>query len=322
MRRALAICVMGGVLASSANADQNSEGLAWLQKMSVAAQKLNYTGTFTYQSGRTSEISRVTHLVDASGELEKLEVLDGSPREVVRSNDEVKCFLPEDKMVIIEKRGQQKVFPALLPVSVANLVDHYQIRKGEVSRVAGFDSQLVILEPKDNLRYGHHFWADVNSGLILKARTVSDRNETIEQFAFSQLQINGVLDREALKPKFDTEGKAWRIHNAKAAQSLSAGGEWLFKNQLPGFKKSAGMRRQPARHGGPETTHFVFTDGLASISVFIETFVGDQSETGTYSVGAINVYKRMAGKYLLTILGEAPMATLMRLGDGMELKKK
>lgn len=322
MRRALALLAFGGALAAPAYGDQHGDALAWLQKMAAAAQKLNYTGTFTYQSGGSSETSRITHLVDAGGEQEKLEVLDGSPREVVRNNDEIKCFLPEDKVVIVEKRGQYKTFPALLPASVGSLGEYYLIRKGDVSRVAGFDSQLILLDPKDTLRYGRHLWAEINSGLILKARTVSERNETIEQFAFTQLQINVPIDREALKPKFDTEGTAWRIHNVRASQSLSAGSDWLFKAQLPGFKKSAGMRRQASQGSGTETTHFVFTDGLASISLFIEPLADQKAEKATYSVGAINVYKRVAGKHLLTVLGEVPMATLMRLGDGMELKKK
>lgn len=322
MRSMLMLLALGGALAAPAYGDQHGDALAWLQKMAAAAQKLNYTGTFTYQSGGSSETSRITHLVDASGEQERLEVLDGSPREVVRSNDEVKCFLPDDKVVIVEKRGQHKAFPALLPASVGSLEEHYHIRKGDVSRVAGLDSQLVTLEPKDSLRYGHHLWADIASGLILKARTVNEHNEPIEQFVFNQLQINGIIDREMLKPKFDPEGKAWRVHNTRASQSLSAGGEWLFKAQLPGFKKSAGMRRQARQEGGTETTHFVFTDGLASISVFIEPLMDQKAEKATYSVGAINVYKRVAGKHLLTVLGEVPMTTLMRLGDGMELRKK
>lgn len=320
MKRSLLLFAFGCALAASAQGDQHGEALAWLQKMAASAQKLNYTGTFTYQSGGGAETSRITHFVDASGEQEKLEVLDGSPREVVRSNDEVKCFLPEDKVVIVEKRGLYKAFPALLPASVANLHDHYQIRKGDISRVAGRESQLIVLEPKDNLRYGHHLWADVGSGLILKARTVNERNETVEQFAFTQLQINAPIDKEALKPSFATEGLAWRIHNAQASQSLSAGSEWQFKAQLPGFRKSAGMRRLASRGG--ETTHFVFTDGLASISLFIEPLADQQAEKTTYSVGAINVYKRVAGRHLVTVLGEVPMTTLMRLGDGIESRKK
>mgnify|MGYP003411305794 FL=1 len=224
MRRALALLAFGGALAAPAYGDQHGDALAWLQKMASAAQKLNYTGTFTYQSGGNAETSRITHLVDAAGEQEKLEVLDGSPREVVRSNDEVKCFLPDDKLVIVEKRGRYKAFPALLPASVNSLGEFYLIRVGDVSRVAGFDSQLILLEPKDTLRYGRLLWAEINSGLILKARTVNERNETIEQFAFTQLQINVPINKETLKPRFGAESTAWRIHNAQASQSLSAGG--------------------------------------------------------------------------------------------------
>lgn len=322
MKRALMLLAMGGALVAPAHGDQHGDALAWLQKMATAAQKLNYTGTFTYQSGGSSETSRITHFVDVGGEHEKLEVLDGSPREVVRNNDEVRCFLPEDKLVIVEKRGQNKAFPALLPASVSSLNDHYLIRKGDVARVAGLDSQLIVLEPKDALRYGHHLWAEVNSGLILKARIVDERSETIEQFAFNQLQISGPIDREMLKPRFGKEGKAWRIHNARASQSLSAGNDWMFKTQLPGFRKSAGMKRQAIRANGPETTHFIFTDGLASISVFIEPLGDRTAEKTTYTVGSINIYKRVVGKHLLTVLGEVPATTLMLLGDGMELKKK
>ncbi|MEZ5616290.1 MAG: MucB/RseB C-terminal domain-containing protein [Rhodocyclaceae bacterium] len=322
MRRVLALLAIGSALAAPAHGDQHGDALAWLQKMAAAAQRLNYTGIFTYQNGTSSETSRITHLVDADGEQEKLEVLDGSPREVVRSNDVVRCFLPDEKLVIVEKQERYKAFPALLPASVDNLGDYYLVRMGDVSRVAGFDSQLILLEPRDTLRYGRHLWAEANSGLILKARTINERNEIVEQFAFTQLQIDVPIDRNTLSPRFAAESADWRIHNAQASQSLSAGSGWLFKTQLPGFRKSAGMRRQASRGGGAETIHFVFTDGLASISLFIEPLANRKVEQATYSVGAINVYKRATDSHLLTILGEVPMATLMRLGDGMEFGKR
>lgn len=322
MRRALACLAVGGLLAAPALADSQVDAVGWLQKMATAAQKLNYTGIFTYQSGGSAETSRITHLVDAEGEHERLEVLDGSPREVVRSNDEVKCFLPEDKVVIVEKRRQYKGFPALLPPSVQSLGENYQIRKGGTARVAGLDSQLIVLEPKDNLRYGHQLWAETNSGLLLKARMVNDRNEAMEQFTFSQIQIGGVIDRESLRARFATQEGGWNVHNIRTAQTV-APGDWVFRANLPGFRKTAGMKRQGARRG-TETMHFVFSDGLAAISVFIEP-IGDRPERAdpaTYSVGAINVYKRVAGQHLLTVLGEVPLATVKRLGDGIEPRKK
>lgn len=323
MRRYLAIIAIGGCLSLPAQAASHAEAVAWLQKMAVAAQKLNYTGTFIYQSGENHEISRITHIVDESGEREKLEVLDGNPREVIRTNDEVRCILPDDKVVIVERRRQYKAFPALLPSSVGGLGEHYRIRKGETARIAGMDSQLIILDPRDSLRYGHMLWAETSSGLLLKARMLNEKNEPIEQFVFTQLQIGGVIDQESLKSKYGSQSAAWRIQDARAAETGPADGDWLFKTNPPGFRKSAGMKRQAAR-AGAETTHFVFSDGLASISVFIEPLDERQEmrEPATYSAGAINVYKRMLAQHLLTILGEVPAATLKRLGDGIEPKKK
>jgi hypothetical protein len=54
--------------------------ISWLGRISNAAHKLNYTGSFTYQSGKNIETSRIAHFVDANGdEHERLEALDGSP---------------------------------------------------------------------------------------------------------------------------------------------------------------------------------------------------------------------------------------------------
>lgn len=323
MRLSWALIAVGGFLALPALADSRGDAVVWLQKMAEAAQKLNYTGTFIYQSGGNSETSRITHVVDASGEQEKLEVLDGSPREVVRTNDEVKCFLPDDKIVIVEKRSQYKAFPALLPSSLGSLGENYLMRKGKAVRIAGYDSQLIVLEPRDNLRYGHMLWAEAGSGLLLKARIMNEKNEPVEQFAFTQLQIGGAIDKSSLKPKYGSADADWRVQNALAAETAPDAGDWVFKSSLPGFRKSVGMKRRTAS-GGAETTHFVFSDGLASISVFIEQLDERQknAEPTTYSAGAINVYKRVAGGYLLTILGEVPPASLKRLGDGIEPKRK
>ena len=99
-----------------------------LQKIRSAAQKLNYSGTFVYQQASQIRTSRITHLVDASGEVEKLEILDGKPREYIRHNDEVACYLPDTKTIQVEKNVTQEVFPAMLANNAALLPDIYAIR--------------------------------------------------------------------------------------------------------------------------------------------------------------------------------------------------
>lgn len=313
-------CCLAVSLSWPALAQQQADGMSWLARVVAAAHTLNYSGTFVYQNGAQTETSRITHMVDGGKELERLEVLDGSPREVIRNNDEVKCYLPESHTLIVEKRAQRSSFPILLPNSLAALVEHYAISKGPVGRVAEHESQAILLEPKDDLRYGHQFWVDVNSGLLLKASMLNERGQSIETFAFTQLKIGGNIDREALKSKFGAQSTQWQVHNVLATEARGENENWQFKTQLPGFRKLAGMNRL-TRSDRPESMHLVFSDGLAAISVFIEA-LPEKPELGMAALGAINVYQRALGDRLIVVMGEVPQSTLKKLGDGIEARKK
>lgn len=318
MMHRLVVSICGLLLTLPALADAPADALQWLQRATTAAQKLTYTGTFIYQSGVQTEISRITHLVEGGNELERVEALDGSPREVVRQNDEVKCYLPENRLLIVERRGSgRQTFPALFTTSLVGLTEYYAIRKGATSRVAGLESQQILIEPKDELRYGRQFWIDARSGLLLKAGLVNERGEPLETFAFSELRIGGPIDRSALKPRADAGD--WKVQNVRTARSED--GQWTFRTQLPGFRKVAAMRRQ-VRPDAPEVMHVVFSDGLAAVSVFIEPLAGGRPETGQFTMGAINIYKRIVGDYLLVALGDVPLVSLKKLADGMEQKQK
>lgn len=307
------------LLAWPCRAQAPNDALMWLQRVADAAQKLTYSGTFVFQSGNRSESSRIVHLVEGGSEFERIEVLDGSPREVVRKDDEVKCFLPESRLLIVERRGSRRAFPALLPASLAGLSEHYTIRKGQVGRVAEREGQMVLVSPRDDLRYGHQFWIDTQSGLLLKASLLNERSEPLETFAFTKLDIGGAVDRELLRPRSGGQGGDWQVQNVRATE-MRGDDPWLFRTQLPGFRKLSGMKRQ-ARPDGPESSHVVFSDGLAAVSVFIEPLGKDQFEPGQFSMGAINVYKRLLGDHRLVAMGDVPLAALQRLGDGVERKK-
>jgi sigma-E factor negative regulatory protein RseB len=296
--------------------------VAWLNKIVAATKKLNYSGSFTYSSGNQIETSRITRVVDAAGEREKLEVMDGSPREVTRVNSEVKCYLPEERTVIIDQSVHGRTFPARLSDSLSRVTEYYRVRIGEMGRVAGRESQMLTLEPKDSLRYGHQLWADTASGLLLRTRLVNDRGESIEQFMFTDVTIGSQVDKDKLKPKFLNKSADWRIINAKATDSPNDEGDWVFRAQLPGYQQGTWMRRR-MQADRPEAFHVVFSDGLAAISVFIEPIRPNHPErVGVFSSGPFNVYKRIHGDFVLTLLGEVPATAVKLLGDGIELRRK
>ncbi|EGF33883.1 Sigma factor RpoE negative regulatory protein RseB precursor, partial [Oxalobacteraceae bacterium IMCC9480] len=140
--------------------DDSRDAQSWLLRIQVAAKKVNYSGTFVYQQASQVRTSRITHILDGKNEIEKLEILDGKPREYIRNNDEIICYVPESKTLLVENKGAQDVFPAILASNGTDITVYYDVRRGESVRVAGYDSFALILEPKDNLRYGYRLWAE------------------------------------------------------------------------------------------------------------------------------------------------------------------
>lgn len=315
--------VLGGSQLTLAQTPPQADALGWLQKAADAAGQLNYSGTFVYQYDSQVETSRIIHLVDQTGEHEKLESLDGSPREIIRNNDEVKCFLPDIKTVKVEKRRPAKSFPALLPQQLSILTEHYVIRTGGRERIAGFDCQVLMLEPKDGMRYGHKLWADAASGLLLKAIMFNEKGQVVEQFAFTELKIGGPIDRKSLEPRFSAVAAEWRENRSRGTPAtVTADTAWSVKHLPPGFRKVTELKR--ATSGKPAAvSHIVFSDGLAAISVFIEPMpAAGRLPQGLSRQGAINVYTKFVGEHMVTVLGEAPAATVMQIGDSVSFKGK
>ncbi|MBI3231121.1 MAG: MucB/RseB C-terminal domain-containing protein [Burkholderiales bacterium] len=302
-------------------ATEQNEAQVLLKKIQAAAQKLNYSGIFVYQEASQMRTSRITHIHDGKNELQKLEMLDGRRREYTKSNDEITCYVPENKTVLVEKRGTQDEFPAIFGANVAELEAHYQVRKSETDRVAGYDCQVLLLEPKDNFRYGYKLWAEKNTGLLLRVQTLNERSEIVEQISFSQLKI-GDIDRTQVKSSFgDTNG--WRVENASINETALT--NWLVKWVPPGFKKTRELRRQVSANSGMlgsagrEVGQIVFSDGLAAISVFIENFNPQRVERAQRQ-GAMNIIGKRLGDYWLTVVGEVPAVAIRQVANSIEFR--
>jgi sigma-E factor negative regulatory protein RseB len=293
---------------------QSPEALDWLRRIHEATQKLSYTGTFVYQQGGRTETSRITRFVDASGDIEKLEVLDGAPREIVRTRDTVRCYLPDSRVVKVDRRTAERGFPGLLPERVSALGRHYDITMGESRRVAGFDSTAVVLKAKDNLRYGYRLYADKASGMLLRAVTFDDTGE-VEQFMFTQLSL-GKVTRDMVRTRHTASSK-WRVEDAAAAPASLPG--WGLSAELPGFRKVVELKR---RMDSRPVGQVVYSDGLAAVSVFIEPLEGrSASRTGLASMGAIHIYTREVANHMVTVVGEAPALSVQRIADAVEYRQ-
>src|SRR5690554_706511 len=303
-------------VAESESADTLDEHTTLLLKVQTAARDLDYAGIYTYQQGVVMMSSRVVHLIDGTGERERIEVLDGSPREYIRHNDTTHTLLPERKVVVIGERSVDR-FPSLLLGEGLGIIEHYDIVvMDSLERVAGRDCTPVMLRPRDDHRYGHVLCIDTKSDLLLKAQTVSASNEIIDQVAFSILTMGEDVADERITASWDTA--EWRvIETDMNAVDLSEQG-WRIPRP-PGFDIVTQVSR-PLRRDA-YVNQLVLSDGLAAISIFVEPYDSSRhsmSGQGGIHKGALSVFRKRVGDYWLTALGQVPAGTLRDIAEHVE----
>jgi sigma-E factor negative regulatory protein RseB len=320
-RFALTVVLFSAVAPAFADTGRQVD-LDWLQTIAFATHQTDYSGTFVYQHDGQMETARITHISDQNGEHEKLENLEGPRREFIRNNSEILWYLGDHKAVQVERQYSGKSFPALLPEQLSALNENYLIHTAEQARIAGFDTQAIVFQPKDNLRYTHKMWAHRDSGLLLKAVVLDERRQMVEQYTFIQLKIGGDVERTQVITGQSTTTLQQQSHFATPSETSTqtATNDWKVVAVPPGFKKIMEIRR-PLPGKKTDVIHFVFSDGLAGISVFIES-LGNHfiRKLGLSSRGAIHVYSKEKGDYLVTVVGEVPPRTVMQVADSVRYR--
>lgn len=298
------------VLSGAARADAVHD---WLNRAAAAAKQLNYSGIYVYHQSEHVEVLRVLHRIDAAGEQEKVEVLDGAPRQFLRINNDVYCHLQDGKSVRLERNTARRFFPALLPVEPAGLLDYYDAKLGGTERVAGRPCQVVMLEPRDGYRYGFTLWLDKQTGLPLKSHIVNGHGSVVSMFVFSEIQIGKAPDIQL----FHNDLKGKRIQNASL--DVPADVDWNV-TPPPGFAQvQKAVRPLPGK--AMPVTHLVFSDGLSVLSLFVEPADPRvQRLRGLSAEGAIGAYGREVDGYTVTTMGEVPNLALIETGNSVQRK--
>lgn len=299
----------------------NEDVYDWLQKMQRAAHMANYDGTFVYTQDDQLSAMRLIHKVDENGEHERLISLDSTGREVIRNNKHVTCVLPDSKAVVVEKGRPQVQFPPPFPASVEDLKKYYRFELGNRERVAGQLTQQIVITPRDQFRYGHRLWIDVKTGLLLQKHLMNETGKPVEKFMFTRIEYMDVIPDEWLKSQSMGKEFTWyeadgnRLENKEKVQQWEVG--WL----PDGFVADMHREHQLPSEQMP-LEHLVFSDGLSSISVFIEP----QNKSGANliggsSMGAVNAHGRHVNGYHVTVVGEVPQAAVRQVCSSVKKKR-
>ncbi len=287
----------------------------WLLRMHEASRRQAYAGTFVVSSAAGAmSSSRIWHACDGDQQVERVDALTGTPRSTFRHNDQVVTFFPLTRQVQTERREALRAFPDLLRTQDAALPDFYVVRRLGSDRVAGLEADVVQIDARDKLRYGYRIWAEKDSGLVLKMQTLDTDGRALEQAAFSEVQLDAKVNLSQLLASMrNTQGYKQEVQEVVPTTAAAEG--WTLKPRAPGFSLLSCVRRPAAR-----TVQWTFSDGLASVSLFVEPVdpqAGHLQEV-TMSIGATGLLAGRVQDWWLTVVGEVPAQTLQAFAQSLE----
>lgn len=315
------VLVLSFLLWSAAALAGQDDAWMMLEKASQAAHALSYKGIFVYQTGASSKSVQVTHMNYGQGEYSRMVVLDGSPREALSQGNDMVIFNPRNEKVVIEKKRGQSMFPALLPDNMELIKTVYQAQLGGEERVGGRDGYVVNLSPKDQYRYGYKLWTDKEYGLLLKSMMISDKNVALDQIAFSQILLMDGQSMDWFRPTLD-KTKAYVMEKDAPSKLDASEIDWDVTKLPNGYRKVDQVKRMVANKQTP-VTQLIFSDGLSSVSVFIEDIPkGVRPKVGHTMMGATHFYAIVNDAHQVIAVGEVPEVTVSYFANAVSFKNK
>lgn len=287
-----------------------AEPKEWLERMNKALTSRNYVGVFTHVRGTRAETLRIIHRVRGRDVSERLLSLDASGREFIREGDELTCYFPDRRTVLVERRSPDGPLLGALP-SLADGGDSkvYEIRGGERERMLGRTTRVVSLNPVDEYRYGYRLWIDEETSMPLKTQLCDQSGQVIEQILFSSIDLPERIPDSMFKPQVDASNYRWLRADRRVAITAPPA-LWDAMRLPPGFRM-ASRANQTLPGSSEPVAHLVFTDGVASVSVFVEPRKADaQAAEGPSRVGSSSAFTTVVDDHQVTVVGEVPPNTV------------
>jgi sigma-E factor negative regulatory protein RseB len=246
---------------------------------------------------------------------ERLVSLAGHGRELVRENDEVVVYLPDQKLAIIERRsGRSDLFGAL-PQFEGRMASWYKVDwVGRETLEAFGPTAVVAVRPVDGYRFGYRLWIDVDSHMPVRSDMSDGSGRVIERLRFTRLQFKDDIPDSAFEPALDRRTLRWVRQSPQADDEAPA---WRAAHVPPGFRLSASGVQALAGPSAP-VGHLVYSDGLATVSVFIRVpNPGHVPSQGMSRSGVASAYTTVVDGHQVTAVGEVPTRTLKAIATSL-----
>ena len=290
----------------------------WLDRMNTAIEEQTYIGNFVHLrvQDAKADTMRVAHLYEDGMVSERIVSLDGVGREIIRRDENVRCILPDREVVLLEEGFDSNPLVSALPSYSQTLEVHYRLKVFSTDRVAGRETQVIAISPRDDYRYGYVLWLDVETAMPLRSRLWGKDKQVIEEIIFTSIEYPDSIDEAAFQPSVVTDGFT-ELRSRKPPAEIVSGIPWRVENPPEGFELTASTRKAIAGSEHP-VEHLVYSDGLATVSVFVQDPANttDLAE-GFSTLGSTNAYSLTLDDRRITAIGEVPRRTVETIANSL-----
>lgn len=289
----------------------------WVQKMSIAMQELSYKGRFVFSHNNQLESMSILHVNDTMGKRERLVSLNGEAREILRDDKNFTCVWPSSRQVVVDQSNTSNFSPIWIPEDVDRLGKFYKFTMDGEDRVADHPAIIISIQPKDEFRYGMRLWIHKNHGLLLQSILFDERGQTSEQIMFTDLSLMHYDDQKnfSVIPNIDNGYALIRSHSGDGSGQLDADARWQLQSMPLGFFLESAFRKK-IMNSAEYTQQMILTDGMASVSVFIEPLSGN-GLIGESSMGAVNAFGTQLKDFSVLAIGEVPSITVKKIAESI-----
>lgn len=311
---ALGLAWVGGAFAADPGDPRD-----WLERMSTALSQMSYQGTFVYVQGEDVVTMRITHVSDDQGIRERLVSVSGTHREIIRDSDGVRWVMGDEHSVMQDQGFKRSIFPRL-PLDNQGLAGRsYDLELGDRGRVAGRGVRVIEVLPRDEYRYGYSLWLEEDSAMLLKWVLVDSDRQPLAKLMFTDIKMGAQVDSSELdnsRPPVDYRTVESRLPTGLDAGEGAGTPRWEPSRLPPGFELTAHRLARSAE--GSLFEHLVYSDGLAAVSVYVETDgVGAGQAAGLSRVGTTHAFSRSGDGVLITVVGDVPGVTVRMIADAV-----
>ncbi len=296
---------------------ESKEVRHWLDRMARAVETLNYRGTLVHWRDGQMDTLRIIHRADENGIRERIYSLDGDRREILRDGNQVRCLLGGDEPLVVQRQLAARLMPSVPVNRLGSPQSSYRMRMGEQERVAGLEAQVVEITPLDEFRYGYRFWLERQTGMLLRSALLDQAGGELQHLSFvtvelgipiSDSELEPVLVEVSLETTLSDSGPGYLMNRHRSA--------WV-PNRLPAnfslVKAGIGSTADESSF-----EHLVFSDGLASFSVYVEAAPGMEESSRIEAIGPVHVFTGVLGDRLVTVVGEVPQYTVEYVGRSLQ----